>query len=159
MERGIADGQHGYAVDLDTARLHQIEGKDVRHEIDRGRGVAKRVHQLLDAWGIAHRQCDVDGIDRMALNECDNVLAFSRELLAGLLRESIRAAEVEKPHEGAGSGAPRDATGQFCADFIGANDNVTVVRRSCAGQSARAPVVTDYPVSYTHLTLPTIYSV
>ena len=46
VERRLAHRHHRHAADRVDARLDQVEDEDVRHEVDRGGGVAQLVQQL-----------------------------------------------------------------------------------------------------------------
>ena len=64
-EGSFTHRRDGYTADGIDVRLDQVEQKDVRHEVDRRRGVVQFVQQPDNAWLRGHRQRDVDHVHSM----------------------------------------------------------------------------------------------
>ena len=85
------------AVDLSRARLDQVEHENIRHVVDRGRGVAQVVQQVHDALDVADRQRDEDDVRAMLLHVAAQGRASGpRSLCIAFHAEPIGAAIIEE---------------------------------------------------------------
>ena len=89
-ERSFANGNERHATDLAESRLHQVERRQVRNEVDRRGRVAQGVKQRPDPWLLRDRHAYVDDVDLV---------------LARVLRKIGEPAEQERPD------SPRQALG------------------------------------------------
>lgn len=74
IERRFVQAEHRDTVQAGEAPVQQVEDEEIRHQIDRSRGVAERIDQLDDTVFRLHRQRDVDVIHLAGTGQLDQFI-------------------------------------------------------------------------------------
>ena len=121
MQRRVADRERRHAVDVDDARLDEVEGEQVRYEVDAGGRVAQVMEQRLDARRVGQRQRHVDRAHAVLPYEIRHRAAVTDQRhVRGVARDPLGAAKVEEAEEGIGVHAVRELE----PDVVRADDQV-----------------------------------
>ena len=136
-ERRFADGDEGHAADLAEARLHEVESRQVRHEVDRCGRVAQRVDQPADPRMARVRQAEVDELDRVPAHVVRQVREAAQQPGPAFARQAPGTAVVEEPRGRAEPWLLGQARGELAADAVRADDDLPAPDRRAPHQHAR----------------------
>ncbi len=119
--------------------LHEVKGRQVGHEVDRGRRVAQHVEQPADARMARDRHADVDDVDGVPARVLRQVGEAAEQRGPAFARQPLEAAVVEEAGESAMPGLLREPRGEVAADAVCADDDLVAARRCAPHQRAGGP--------------------